>query len=107
VVHVTEGARVKVEGFGLPFANPQDPEIEGWINDDKPLVDAITLLDFLQAGEFYLIVAQPCRDLQKEWDESRLPPPFRYPYGTEHSWHESYEALLSANKGQQFRPTFA
>ena len=45
---MAEGARVSVEGFGMPFKNPEDPEVEGWICSNAPIVQGITLLDFLR-----------------------------------------------------------
>jgi hypothetical protein len=31
------GAEVKVEGYGIPFANPEHPS-HAWINDDAPII---------------------------------------------------------------------
>jgi hypothetical protein len=107
-VHLQEGARVTVDGFGMPF-NSVDAELNAWVKDNKPIVDDITLLDVLEQENFSFIVAIPAQDTEKHWDEGRLPPPFSYPYGTEHSWDLSrYEGLLREHKSQtQFQPAYA
>ena len=98
---------VKITGFGLPFANAKDAEIEGWVNENKPILNGPTLLDVLTRGEFELVVAAPMVESQKNFDEDRLPPPFSYPYGTEQSWDVArYKEMIRDNKGHQFAATF-
>lgn len=46
-VRLHEGARVRVDGFGMPYKNPEQPAAEGWVNRNTPMVRELTLLDFL------------------------------------------------------------
>ena len=100
---------VTVDGFGVPFANRNDPELEGWVNENKPMVDGITLLDVLRQESFYFVIAQPLAEAQKDWDHATLPPPFSYPYGTRHEWDmPRYERLLAETKApSQFPPAYS
>ena len=41
----------------MPYKNPGDPEIEGWINRNEPIVGNLTLLGFLAPRTFYVTVA--------------------------------------------------
>lgn len=109
-------AHVKVDGFGMPFANPEDPEVDGWVNNSVPMVSGITLLDFLRWRTFRFVVTVPVLAVYKEWSEKSLPPPFRYPYGAEHHWPvdedgvpdlSHYAKLLEETKSaEQFRPAY-
>ncbi|KAF4992306.1 hypothetical protein FDECE_13760 [Fusarium decemcellulare] len=98
---------VQVGGFGVPFANADDPEVEGWINDNKPIVDGHTLLDFLQQEVFSFVVAMAAVEAAKKLDPERLPPPFAYDYGIFSGWDvRGFKDLIEANKGHQFAPAF-
>ncbi|KAK4149095.1 P-loop containing nucleoside triphosphate hydrolase protein [Chaetomidium leptoderma] len=117
-VRFNDGAQVKVDGFGMPFKNQEDPDVEGWINRNEPIVEGITLLDFLAQRTFcFVFVASPST-MAKEWDDTRLPPPFSYPYGSEHDWPSDAESrnpdlsryanLLADTKSpEMFRPAFS
>ncbi len=100
-------AEITVDGFGCPFANAEDPEVEGWINDGKPIVESHSLIDILRTKDFYLVVAFGVKETEKEWAEGRMPPPFAYPYGNEHSFEvDRMKELLQKHKGGRFRPAY-
>jgi len=100
---------VRVEGFGIPFANPEDQELEGWVNDNQPIVDGVSLLDFLSRDTFHFLVDYQLRETQWELREELLPPPFHYPYGDQHDWKpERYKRLLeTAKSDRQFLPAYS
>ena len=112
-VKLHEGARVKVQGFGMPYANPGDAEVEGWVKDNAPVVGSTTLFGFLQQRAFWFAVNIATADVKKDWCETAIPPPFSYPYGTEHCWPPEegiisrYEAIAEETKStEQFRPVY-
>jgi len=107
-VHLRHDVSVKVDGFGIPFANVGDPVVAGWVNENKPIAGNATLLSVLQRERIDVLVANPVFAIEKEWDESRLPPPFDYGYGNEHSWKLGrYKKLLEETKSkQQFLPAY-
>ena len=49
------GAEFKIEGYGMPFANPGLPS-HAWVNDEAPIVGNLTLLDLLQQRRLVLFV---------------------------------------------------
>ncbi|KAH6850200.1 hypothetical protein B0I37DRAFT_428198 [Chaetomium sp. MPI-CAGE-AT-0009] len=116
-VRLHEDARVRVDGFGMPYKNPEHPEAEGWINSNTPIVENITLLDFLARRSFFFAMAATPASIDKEWNDTRLPPPFSYPYGTEHDWPSAhngvtdmtrYIGLLERTKSaEMFRPAYS
>ncbi|EAQ90943.1 predicted protein [Chaetomium globosum CBS 148.51] len=97
-VRLHEGARVRVDGFGMPYKNPEQPAAEGW-------------------RAFYFAIRAPLATIDKEWNDMRLPPPFSYPYGTEHHWPSKnkgaagltlYADLLERTKSaEKFRAAYA
>ncbi|KAL6796115.1 hypothetical protein GGI42DRAFT_356725 [Trichoderma sp. SZMC 28013] len=50
-VSLTDEARVTITGFGMLFANA-DTQVEGWVNENKPIINNLTLLDVLHQEEF-------------------------------------------------------
>ncbi|KAK3290860.1 P-loop containing nucleoside triphosphate hydrolase protein [Chaetomium fimeti] len=116
-VTIHEDANVKVTGFGMPFRNPEDPVVDGWVNRNAPIVDGITLLDVLAQRTFHVVLPVSCSAVEKEWNDARLPPPFSYPYGTEHTLRldekgipdmSQYARLLEDTKSREmFRPAFS
>lgn len=101
-VTLKEGSHANVDGYGMPFANPGHAS-EGWVNRNAPMIGKHTLLDILERSEFSFVVASGDMVLETKWAEDQLPPPFRYPYGTEHTWSmDRYHVQLPENKGPQF-----
>jgi hypothetical protein len=108
-VRLRDGARVSVDGFGMPFKNTERPDVEGWINRNEPIVNGTTLLDLLAQREFNVVIPLKPSAIEFEWNDAHLPPPFSYPYGTRHQWatKEAYTKLFEAAKGKaMFRPAF-
>jgi hypothetical protein len=103
-IRLLEGAQVAIDGFGLPFANAGNPDVEGWVNDNTPMAGGTTLLELVQRREFHPVVSESCVELRKKWSEDHLSPPFSYPYGIAQPWDlkedfKLYEALVGKNKG--------
>jgi hypothetical protein len=115
-VRLIKGATVSVVGFGMPFRNPEAPEVEAWVNQNAPIEGGIALLDFLRQRTFHFILPAALISVEKEWNDQRLPPPFSYPYGTEHQWPPDvdgepdlrrHQRLLEENKSAEaFPPAF-
>lgn len=85
-VRLNSDAHVEVDGFGMPFANIQDAEIDQYVNKYKPIVGNITLPSILRQREFVLAVRHPRTRLESLLNECWMPPPFSYPYGKDHTW---------------------
>lgn len=74
-------ASVSIQGFGYPFANADNPEVEGWVNN-KPIVDGHTLVDILRSKRFVFVLPKPVAAAAAHtFNPDRLPAPFSYPYG--------------------------
>ncbi|UKZ82049.1 hypothetical protein TrVFT333_009832 [Trichoderma virens FT-333] len=94
---------VTVTGFGLPFVNVEDAEVEGWVNDNKPIVDNYTVLDVLKQRSFFIVIDYPVQYTKNKLSEDLWSPPFSYPYGTEQRWDiDKFKDLIKAIKGDQF-----
>lgn len=100
-------AHATITGFGVPFANAEDAELEGWVNDSKPIVDSHTLLDVLKQRKFWIIIDMPAMHAGHKFREASLPPPFSYPYGSNQDWDvDNFKDLIKANKGYQFATAY-
>ncbi|PON27775.1 hypothetical protein TGAM01_v203542 [Trichoderma gamsii] len=105
-VYLKPGTYSTIKRFGMPFSHP-GTEIEAVINDNEPMCAGRTLVDILQQREFSFVVAASSNAVDAHWLQD-LPPPFRYPYGEEHSWsYERYDELIKWNKGPQFVPAWS
>lgn len=93
------GATVIVEGFGLPFYNPEDEEVGAWLNDNQIIKGGFSLLDLLRERKFYFLVKSTAQGFEREFTEARLPLPFVYPYGNNHDWNsERFWKTIQDNK---------
>ncbi|KAM0553141.1 hypothetical protein ACHAPJ_007428 [Fusarium lateritium] len=100
-------SKVTINGFGIPFANVEDLEVEDWVKDNAPVAGPHTLLDILKQTTFYLVVPTTMDLTIKLLDIERLPSPFSYPYGDDQSWELTrFKSLLQANKGLLFEPIY-
>lgn len=79
------GADPLVHHFGMPFDNPGHPS-DGWINHSQPIAGNYFLLDALSQRTFRFVVDSPVESIPKSFVPEHMPSPFRYPYGTDHSW---------------------
>ncbi|KAJ4328076.1 hypothetical protein N0V84_001444 [Fusarium piperis] len=105
---VMDDALATIHGFGYPFANADDAEVEGWVNDNKPIVDGITMMDVLRSKRFCFILPVPFASATKFLATDRLPAPFMYPYGPLQEWDISaYKGAIAKHKGHQFMPAFS
>ena len=97
------GAEFKIEGYGMPFANPGHPS-HMWINHEARIVGDLTLVDLLQQRSLILFVDGAAAYLIWKLDQ-RLPQPFSYPYGTAHFWNlNRYLKDIPANVVSLVRP---
>ncbi|GJD01850.1 DNA helicase [Colletotrichum higginsianum] len=106
MVYLKDGAQSKIHGYGKPYANPGDREVEDWVNENKPIIDDITLLDVLRQKNFIFLVDYPFSKVQEEWDESPLPSASVYPYRTPDQYDLTFfENDIAGNKSKQsFNP---
>ncbi|RSL50912.1 hypothetical protein CEP54_011672 [Fusarium duplospermum] len=108
VFKVVMDASATIDGFGYPFANADDAEVEGWVNDNKPIVDGITLMDVLRSKRFCFVVPLPLAVATKCLAMDHLPAPFIFPYGPCQEWKvSSYKEDIAKNKGHRFMPAFS
>lgn len=102
-VTVGDPDAIQIEGIGMPFANPGH-KCESWMRNGA-VFEGKTLLDLLKSGRYTFVVRRPDQPFRFDWDVTRLPPRFQYPWGTDHYWDEQrYHDLADANKGPQFAP---
>ncbi|WZH45616.1 DNA helicase [Fusarium acuminatum] len=95
-----------VMGYGRPFANVQDPQIESWVNGNQPVINGCTLLDALQLQQYHVVLPINVADAQKKFDPNQALPPFSFPYGSQ-SWNvTALKADIAANPGHKFTPTY-
>ncbi|KAH6959138.1 putative DNA helicase [Fusarium avenaceum] len=108
-VALKKGAKVTVEGFGLPYANPDHPAHE-WLRHpaSADIIGGKTLLDLLQQEQFTFIVSEPHPLLQTKMDVTSLPASFDFGYGNIHSWDmERYMRQISEIKGGQIEASWS
>jgi hypothetical protein len=103
-----DGAASFVTGYGIPYANGKDYDLEGIVNQDEPIIDGITLKDLLAMNKFSLVVAANTSAINK-LNEQHLPAHFTYPYGDDHAYDlNNYRMIFSRTKSKkQFLPAFA
>ncbi|KAG5791552.1 hypothetical protein H9Q69_009402 [Fusarium xylarioides] len=56
-VKLNGGAFPVIEGFGKPFVNLADAEIEGWVNYGKPIAEDATFLKVFYQRTFFFVVS--------------------------------------------------
>lgn len=102
------GTTVTVDGFGVPFYNPEDGELGGWLDDDQIIKGGFTLLDFLRERKFYFLVSATAQGFEREFSEARLPPPVAYPYGDNHDWDSEHlwKTIQDNKSDASFSPAY-
>ncbi|KAF5601380.1 DNA helicase [Fusarium pseudoanthophilum] len=105
-IHFGE-SRATIEGFGIPFANQEDHQVESWINGDAPIAGEYDILDIVQQQSLYLVL--PAKSsLVKNLGTIQTLSAFRYPYSEGFSLDLTrYKKELRENKGQQFAPLYS
>ncbi|KAI8711430.1 hypothetical protein NCS52_01406400 [Fusarium sp. LHS14.1] len=102
LINFSLGSRATVCGFGTPFRSTDD-EVDGWVNDNKPIIDGHTLLDLLRQQHLYVVVAMAPAAALASFSDDRLPPLFTYPYGEDQSWSlHRFKKEMAASKGHRF-----
>jgi hypothetical protein len=107
-IRLHDGAISFVTGYGVPYANGKDLDLEGIVNQDEPIIDGITLKDLLAMNKYSLVVAAKTSAIDK-LDEQHLPAHFTYPYGDNHAYNlNNYRMIFSRTKSKkQFLPAYA
>ncbi|RXG43019.1 hypothetical protein VDGE_06156 [Verticillium dahliae] len=78
-VQFTDKAQATIHGYGVPFTNVSNT-----------------------TTRFSFTVATAVNDVQAMMNIDKLPPPFEYPYGTDHEWNqERYEEQARDLKGEK------
>ncbi|KAG5762797.1 hypothetical protein H9Q72_009101 [Fusarium xylarioides] len=99
--------RATIEGFGIPFANQEDHQVESWINGDAPIAGEYDILDIVQQQSLYLVLPAKSSLVQILGTTQNLST-FRYPYSEDLSWDLTrFQKELQGNKGQQFAPLYS
>lgn len=97
-VSLKKGAKVSVDGYGWPFHNPHQPQMEKWVNEDAEIFPSVSLLAFLKGSKFTFVVPDNVNMAAKMFNEAALVP-FDYPYGEDHSWDLGrYTSLVEKTK---------
>lgn len=106
-VRLNRGARPTIEGYGKHFSNPLDTELEGWVNDHKPIVQDVTLLDILRQREFFLVVSWAPGPASKGFGDVHLPRAFTYGYPPYQPCTKAQmAAFVDKNPGDEFQPCY-
>ncbi|KAM0351035.1 hypothetical protein ACHAPU_002816 [Fusarium lateritium] len=96
-----------VFGYGRPFKNVEDTQIDDWVNKNKPLLNNCTLLDVLQMEMYHAVLPIKVSDAEKNLDPGRLPAPFQFPYGPQ-DWNVTgFKTAIAENPGHRFNATYA
>lgn len=100
---------VRVRGYGLPFANHEDPEVHSWVADNMPIYGKVSLREILNANDFWIMLPLPLDHVQEVLDITAFPQPAVYPYGYEFTWEterqlERLKTLVDENSGPSFAP---
>ncbi|KAK4164420.1 hypothetical protein QBC43DRAFT_334620 [Cladorrhinum sp. PSN259] len=98
-VRLAPGVNATIRGYGLPFANGDDDEVDKFVNKDQPMTYApgVTFLSLLTQRVFHIFIPFPpeLHHLEDVMGAHTMPPPFDYPYGTDHTWNmERYDQQL-------------
>lgn len=100
-VEFLDNAHATIDGFGVPFADPSNPELEVVLNNNAPIVDNLGLLDFFRQQSFRLVITGKLKTPEL-FSMDRLPETFSYPYGPVAAWNEElYSRLLDEHKGKK------
>ncbi|KAJ3497052.1 hypothetical protein NLG97_g2205 [Lecanicillium saksenae] len=79
VVHVQLPRPAIVTGFGVPVANPTEPELESWVNDPQRMPGGHTLAGFLSQHEFTTLLPLALATVTRQFRQSVLPPLLAHP----------------------------
>ncbi|KAJ4055870.1 hypothetical protein NW756_002986 [Fusarium oxysporum] len=106
-VKLNGGASPVIEGFGKPFVNPADAEVEGWVNYGKPIAEDATFLNVFHQRTFFFVVAWAPGPTSKNFGDQHLPPAFEYGYSPQPFDEETMIALVDKNTGGAFQACYS
>ncbi|KAJ4857593.1 hypothetical protein T069G_08490 [Trichoderma breve] len=101
-VSLADEVCVTVSGFRMPFANADDAQVEGWVNQNEPIINNLILLDVITRKTFYVVVSLPVEVARNKFAVDKIPPPFKT-----HTARSKSKDLIKANKGYQFETAFS
>lgn len=64
---------IATSGYGWPFHNPDELEMEGWVNKNTEIFKGVRLQEFLKDRIFHLAYPETPEVVQKKWDGFALP----------------------------------
>ncbi|KAM5378671.1 hypothetical protein ACJZ2D_004470 [Fusarium nematophilum] len=104
-IKLLPGHNSTIIGYGLPFQGETE-EVDGWVNNDSPIRDAIALTDLLQQREFTFLIRSPADKVRSFMISSFIScSPFDYGYGNHHYWDTSrYDHVIPRSRGPAFEP---
>ncbi|KAM3512749.1 hypothetical protein MY11210_003623 [Beauveria gryllotalpidicola] len=108
VVHITipENSEPIVEGFGFPFSDRENKQLEGWLNDNKPIAAGFSLVDIIRQKKMSFFLDLCVQEVNKKYFAQPLPEPFELPYQTVGAKLEDYRGPVKMHRGHQFTPNF-
>ncbi|OAA39768.1 DNA helicase [Beauveria brongniartii RCEF 3172] len=108
VVHITipENSEPTIEGFGLPFSDRENKQLEGWLNDNKPIAAGFSLVDIIRQKKMSFFLDLSVQEVNKKYFAQPLPEPFILPYQTVSVKLEDYREPVRMHRGHQFTPNF-
>ncbi|KAK3187475.1 hypothetical protein K4F52_003823 [Lecanicillium sp. MT-2017a] len=107
-VALPDDSNITVTGYGMEFANSDDPQMDGWVNENKPVVDRHTLLDLLAQRSFTVVIDSALAGSINRYDQKLLKTTFKYPYGDLLTrTRAEFRTLLDKYQGPQFPPAYA
>ncbi|OAA80960.1 hypothetical protein LEL_00505 [Akanthomyces lecanii RCEF 1005] len=107
LISVHLGSQAIVTGFGIPYANPGEPDVEGWINDQKPMPGGHTMAEFLAQREFTILLDLPVERTIQKYGYGDLPPVFKYPYPHDLAWEiDDYKSMDREHRGHPWITPF-
>ncbi|WXC46458.1 hypothetical protein QX201_006156 [Fusarium graminearum] len=105
-VGLNDGAFPTIDGYAKPFANPVDRDLEGWVNDNKSMIEGVTMLDMLQQRVFFFVVRRPTAPASKSLGDEHVPPPFDYGYPAQPLEYDEMVAMVDGNPGADFLASY-
>ncbi|KAK4224236.1 hypothetical protein QBC38DRAFT_458527 [Podospora fimiseda] len=102
-IRLAPGTTATIRGFGLPFANGDDVEIDNFVNKGEPMAYApeVNLMSLLTQRVFHIFLhfKMELKHLEAIMCPIARPLPFEYPYGTKHTFNMKwYDQQLYADE---------
>lgn len=95
--------------WGLPYNYPEDPMVEAIVNGNFPVVNGVSLRQFLSGCKFWMLVPDNAVNVGYYLDPARLPQRLEYPfsrYGA--AWDvQELQDLIEAAPGPAYPPMYS